>query len=167
MKTKERLRRGSVALLALVAVTVAAVLVASAAAGTIRGTPRSDTMRGTAAADKLYGNAGNDRLYGLGGNDYLNGGPGNDLVSGGPGADTLVCGPGRDAAIADGSDKIAADCEAVRGVPKPSISGCERFAGRGQRRVARRDLHRGPGEGKSAAGHGRVCNRRRDGDRRE
>jgi hypothetical protein len=104
------------------AVAVAAIVVASAAAGTIRGTPRSDTLRGTARADRLWGNAGNDKLYGLAGNDYLNGGSGNDLVSGGPGADTLVCGPGHDTAIADGSDKIAAGCETVQGVPKPSVS---------------------------------------------
>jgi hypothetical protein len=97
-------------------------MVASAAAGTIRGTPKGDTLRGSAAADKLYGNAGNDKLYGLAGNDYLNGGLGNDVLSGGPGADTLVCGPGRDTAFADGSDKIAADCETVKGVPKPSVS---------------------------------------------
>jgi hypothetical protein len=116
------LQRRPLVALGLAAATITAILVASAAAGTIRGTPRADTLRGTPAADKLYGNGGNDRLYGLAGNDYLNGGPGNDLVSGGPGADTLVCGPGRDTAIADGSDKIAADCETVHGVPKPSLS---------------------------------------------
>jgi Calx-beta domain/RTX calcium-binding nonapeptide repeat (4 copies) len=122
MNTKSRVRRGSVAPLSLVVVAIAAVVVSSAAAGTIRGTAKSETLRGTAAADKLYGNAGNDKLYGFAGNDYVNGGPGNDLVSGGPGADTLVCGPGRDTAVADGSDKIAADCETVQGVPKPSVS---------------------------------------------
>jgi Calx-beta domain/RTX calcium-binding nonapeptide repeat (4 copies) len=122
MHTKEKLRRRLLGPLGLVALTIAAVVATSAAAGTIRGTPKTDTLRGTAAADKLYGNAGNDRLYGLAGNDYLNGGSGNDLVSGGPGVDTLVCGPGRDTAIADGSDKIAADCETVQGVPKPSLS---------------------------------------------
>ena len=118
MGTRRDLRRPLMGLV----LAVAAIVVASAAAGTIRGTPRGDMLRGTAAADKLYGNAGNDKLYGLAGNDYLNGGPGNDLVSGGPGADTLVCGPGHDTAIADGSDKIAADCETVQGVPKPTVS---------------------------------------------
>jgi Calx-beta domain-containing protein/hemolysin type calcium-binding protein len=121
MRTRRRLR-GPFVGLALAAATVAAIVVASAAAGTIRGTPKSDTLRGSAKADKLYGNAGNDKLYGLAGNDYLNGGLGNDVLSGGPGADTLVCGPGRDSAIADGSDKIAADCETVKGVPKPTVS---------------------------------------------
>jgi Calx-beta domain/RTX calcium-binding nonapeptide repeat (4 copies) len=125
MCTNRRLRQPSprsAAGGALLVGALAAIVVTSAAAGTIRGTPRNDTLRGTAAADKLYGNAGNDKLYGLAGNDYLNGGPGNDLVSGGPGADTLVCGPGRDIALADGSDKIAADCETVQGVPKPTVS---------------------------------------------
>ena len=122
MNTKRKLWRHSLAPLGVVALTIAAVVVSSAAAGTVRGTPKADTMRGTASADKLYGNGGNDKLYGLAGNDYLNGGPGNDVVSGGPGADTLVCGPGRDTAIADGSDRIAADCESVQGVPKQALS---------------------------------------------
>jgi hypothetical protein len=37
---------------------------------------------------------------------------------GGVGADTLQCGPGRDTAIRDVPDKVARDCEVVRG-PKP------------------------------------------------
>jgi hypothetical protein len=106
----------------LLVATVAAIVVASAGAAVIRGTPRADTLRGTAAADRLYGSGGNDHLFGLAGNDYLNSGPGNDVVTGGPGADTLVCGPGRDTAVADGSDKIAADCETVQGMPKPPLS---------------------------------------------
>jgi Calx-beta domain/RTX calcium-binding nonapeptide repeat (4 copies) len=121
MQRKRRLR-GPLSALGLACATIAAIVVASAAAGTIRGTPRNDTLRGTATADKLYGNGGNDKLFGLAGKDYLNGGLGNDVLSGGPGADTLVCGPGRDSAIADGSDKIAADCETVQGVPKPTVS---------------------------------------------
>jgi Calx-beta domain/RTX calcium-binding nonapeptide repeat (4 copies) len=121
MGTRQDLRRPLAGVVLAVA-AVAAIVVASAAGGTIRGTPKNDTLRGTAAADRLWGNAGNDKLYGLAGKDYLNGGAGNDLVSGGPGADTLICGPGRDTAIADGSDKIAADCETVQGVPKPSVS---------------------------------------------
>src|SRR6476659_4457122 len=125
MRTRGRLHRVGPrppAGLVLLVGTAAAIAVASAGAAIIRGTPEGDSLRASAAADKLYGNAGNDKLYGLAGNDYLNGGPGNDLVSGGPGADTLVCGPGHDTAIADGSDKIAADCETVQGVPKPTVS---------------------------------------------
>jgi Calx-beta domain/RTX calcium-binding nonapeptide repeat (4 copies) len=121
MRTGLRLER-PLAGLAVAAAMVGVIGIGPAAAGTFRGTPRSDTLRASAAADKLYGNGGNDKLYGFAGNDYLNGGPGNDQLSGGPGADTLVCGPGRDVAIADGSDKIAADCETVQGVPKPSLS---------------------------------------------
>jgi hypothetical protein len=79
-------------------------------ASTIVGTPRDDVLRGTAKADKLYGRAGNDRLFGL---------RGNDVLSGGPGADRLVCGPGRDIARADARDRVAKDCEIVRGLPKP------------------------------------------------
>src|SRR5439155_25411832 len=54
--------------------------------------------------------------------DYLNGGAGKDTLVGGPGADTLACGSGVDTAIADATDKIAADCENVKGVPKPALS---------------------------------------------
>ena len=97
-------------------------VVASVWAGNINGTKQNDTLRGSARADKLYGFAGNDHIFGLGGNDYLNGGPGNDTVSGGPGADVLVCGPGRDIAVADAADKVAADCETVQGLPKPTLS---------------------------------------------
>lgn len=91
-------------------------------AGTIIGTPKNDVVRGTAKADKLYGGAGNDKLYGLAGNDLLVGGPGNDLLVGGPGRDTLQCGPGRDTAQATRDDKVAVDCEVVKGVPKPALS---------------------------------------------
>ena len=47
---------------------------------------------------------------------HVVGGPGNDLVVGGPGADRLMCGPGRDTASGDAKDKVAKDCEVVRGV---------------------------------------------------
>jgi Calx-beta domain-containing protein/hemolysin type calcium-binding protein len=94
-------------------------LVGSAAAATIVGTPRNDVLRGTAKADRLDGKAGNDRLFGLAGNDVLIGGPGNDTLVGGSGADSLKCGAGRDTAMADASDKVAADCENVRGLPPP------------------------------------------------
>jgi hypothetical protein len=120
MHTKRR-PRGRVAGLALAA-TLAAILATAASAGPIRGTPKADTLRGTATVDKLYGLAGNDKLYGLAGNDYLNGGPGNDVLSGGPGADVLACGPGRDIALADPRDRVGADCETVRGLPKPAVA---------------------------------------------
>ena len=90
----------------------------SVRAATVNGTPRNDTLRGGAGADMIYGRAGKDRLYGGPGNDVLVGGPGNDVLVGGVGADTLRCGPGRDTATRDVSDKVALDCEVVRG-PKP------------------------------------------------
>jgi hypothetical protein len=106
----------------LIASLVCAVLfiaTATVGAATITGTPGNDTLRGGAKADKLNGKGGNDRLYGAAGNDVLTGGPGNDLLVGGLGADTLSCGPGRDTASGDAKDRIAKDCEVVKGVPKP------------------------------------------------
>jgi hypothetical protein len=104
---------------AVAALFVAAVLTGSAVASNIVGTPRNDVLRGTAKADRLDGRAGNDRLFGLAGNDVLIGGPGNDTLTGGRGSDTLRCGPGRDRAMADPSDRVAADCERVSGLPPP------------------------------------------------
>ena len=105
--------------LTLVIAVLTAALGGTVWAGTINGTAKSDVLRGGTRADKLFGRAGNDKLYGLAGNDVLNGGTGNDLLVGGPGADTLVCGPGRDQAMADAKDKVAKDCEVVKGLPKP------------------------------------------------
>jgi hypothetical protein len=99
--------------------TLLAVATGSVWAATVNGTARNDTLRGGARADKIYGKGGNDRLYGAGGNDVLVGGPGSDLLVGGAGADTLRCGPGRDRATRDVRDKVASDCEVVRG-PQPS-----------------------------------------------
>jgi Ca2+-binding RTX toxin-like protein len=112
------LRPRSVAISALV-VAVASILVGSALAVNVVGTAKNDTLRGTAKADRLVGQAGDDKLYGLGGKDVLKGGPGNDLVVGGPGADALSCGSGQDMARGDAQDKVAKDCEIVRGVPAP------------------------------------------------
>jgi Ca2+-binding RTX toxin-like protein len=77
---------------------------------TVVGTARNDVLKGTPGPDKLFGKGGNDKLYGYGGNDRL---------TGGPGADRLVCGAGRDTAIADRQDKVARDCEVVKGLRKP------------------------------------------------
>jgi RTX calcium-binding nonapeptide repeat (4 copies) len=105
-------------------------------AATINGTAGNDTLRGGPRADTIYGKGGDDKLYGAGGNDRLIGGPGNDLIVGGPGDDRLIggpgndrlvggpgadiihCGPGRDAVIRDVRDRVARDCEVVRG-PAP------------------------------------------------
>ena len=105
--------------LTLVIAVLTAALGGTVWAGTINGTAKSDVLRGGTRADKLFGRAGNDKLYGLAGNDVLNGGTGNDLLVGGPGADTLECGPGHDQAMADARDKVAKDCEVVKGLPKP------------------------------------------------
>lgn len=95
------------------------LLVASVATGTsmraknIVGSAKADTLRGTKGNDTIVGKGGNDKLYGLAGNDTLNGGPGND---------TLVGGPGKDKVMGDAKDvRPGADCEAVIGLPKPSI----------------------------------------------
>jgi hypothetical protein len=114
-------RPRSVVISALAA-TLASVVVGSAFAANVVGTAKNDTLRGTAKADRLLGRGGNDKLFGLGGGDVLNGGPGNDVLVGGPGADKLACGPGRDTAMADALDKVAADCEAIKGLPKPELS---------------------------------------------
>ena len=96
-----------------------ALLVATATVGaaTVKGTAGNDTLRGGVAADRLDGKAGNDKLYGLAGNDTLVGGAGNDLLVGGAGADRLTCGAGRDIARGDARDRVAADCEVVKGIP--------------------------------------------------
>jgi hypothetical protein len=100
---------------------VVALLVAASAVGaaTITGTAGNDTLRGTPAADRLTGKGGNDKLYGAAGNDVLVGGAGSDLLVGGAGADRLSCGAGRDTARGDARDRIADDCEVVKGVPTP------------------------------------------------
>lgn len=95
-----------------------------ASAGTIwaaelPGGPGNDVLRGTPGADKLYGKGGNDRLLGRAGNDVLVGGPGNDVLTGGRGADRLTCGGGRDRANADRRDRVAKDCEVVKGITGP------------------------------------------------
>jgi len=110
-----------VARIRILTVVVAGSLIATGTvpASTIVGTARHDTLRGTPKSDKLYGKAGNDKLFGLGGNDVLVGGAGGDLLVGGAGADRLACGHGRDIARADARDKVAKDCEVVKGLVKP------------------------------------------------
>jgi hypothetical protein len=103
----------------IVPLVVGAALLTAATVGaaTITGTAGNDTLRGSAAADRLTGKGGNDKLYGAAGNDVLAGGAGNDLLVGGPGADRLACGAGADTARGDAQDKIAGDCEVVKGIP--------------------------------------------------
>lgn len=149
------LRPRSVAISALVA-AVASILVGSALAANIAGTPKNDTLRGTAKADRILGQGGNDKLYGLGGNDVLNGGPGNDVLTGGAGADNLTCGPGRDTALADAQDKLSADCETIKGLPKPRPLRRGPGERRGEQRHDGRAVLRLPRQGEPAEGDGRV-----------
>jgi pimeloyl-ACP methyl ester carboxylesterase len=105
-----------------VSVPLALSVLASAAtisAAVRPGGPGNDVLRGTPGADKLYGKGGNDSLLGRAGNDLLVGGPGNDILTGGRGADRLICGRGRDRANADRRDRVAKDCEVVKGITKP------------------------------------------------
>jgi hypothetical protein len=102
---------------AVLVLGVALLAAGTVGAATITGTAGNDTLRGGTAADTLTGKGGNDKLYGAAGNDVLIGGRGNDLLVGGRGADKLSCGAGRDTARGDARDKIAADCEIVKGVP--------------------------------------------------
>jgi Ca2+-binding RTX toxin-like protein len=69
----------------------------------------------------LSGGAGNDKLDGGAGADTLDGGAGDDTLTARDGAiDTLACGVGQDGGIADATDVIGADCEAVV-VPAASL----------------------------------------------
>lgn len=86
------------------------LVVASAFAANIAGTGGNDVLRGTPKADKLNGGAGNDRLYGMAGNDRL---------IGGGGVDRFFCGAGVDFVSAQGTEKVARDCETVKRVVDP------------------------------------------------
>ena len=109
---------------------VLALLLASAAAAdgrvrnggsradTLLGTPRADVLRGFAGPDVLVGGRGPDRLVGGAGRDRLIGGPGDDDLRARDGVrDVVSCGPGRDRAVVDARDRVARDCEVVRGRP--------------------------------------------------
>jgi hypothetical protein len=80
----------------LAAAGAALVLAASSDAGRIVGTGRADLLLGTPRADRIVARAGNDRV---------------DVAGGG--RDRVSCGAGADLVAADGSDRIAADCEVV------------------------------------------------------
>lgn len=111
--------RGTVAVLLVGGVLLAAGGSASPAAGTdagqaplclglpatyvgtdgaddLRGTAGDDVIVGLGGDDFIVGYGGNDRICGGAGNDTITAGPGNDRVQGGPGKDVIVGGPGRD-----------------------------------------------------------------------
>ena len=104
-------RRITIATTAMsVATAVASIVVASAFTANITGTAGNDVLRGTPKADRLNGGAGNDRLHGLAGNDRLNGGAG---------IDRFFCGAGYDIVSAQGTERVARDCEVVKRVIAP------------------------------------------------
>jgi hypothetical protein len=82
----------------------------------INGTPGPDDLRGTALRDLIDGRGGADEIVGGGGNDRISGGPGDDTISSKDRyRDTIRCGSGVDSVVADYRDRIARDCERVRG----------------------------------------------------
>jgi Ca2+-binding RTX toxin-like protein len=85
-------------------------------ADTARGRTGIDRLVGGAGADRLFGERGKDKLVGGKGKDFLVGGKGKDKfkVKGG-GADQVNCGKGKDVVIASAKDKVAANCERVKG----------------------------------------------------
>ncbi len=91
----------------VLALALGSIVVASALAANIVGTTGNDVLRGTPKADRLHGGAGNDRLYGLAGDDRLNGGAG---------IDRFFCGAGYDIVSAQGTERVAGDCELVKRV---------------------------------------------------
>lgn len=103
----------------VVALTLSLSLVDRAWTKNISGTPRSDVLTGTRAGDVINGKGGNDIIRGLGGNDRLIGGSGNDRITGGAGADQISCGAGDDVVFADAKDRVAPDCETVKGLAPP------------------------------------------------
>ncbi|HMJ37085.1 MAG TPA: hypothetical protein VK501_24485 [Baekduia sp.] len=91
---------------------------------TIAGRSGDDRIFGEDGDDQITGDRGSDRISGGAGDDALFGNLGPDVVAGGSGddrinvvrgeTDTVRCGSGRDVVLADGDDRVAADCEDVR-----------------------------------------------------
>jgi Ca2+-binding RTX toxin-like protein len=101
----------------------------------IFGTDKANVLRGTAKSDFIDGRGGNDVLQGLAGDDKLYGGAGTDRLIGGAGSDLILCGRGRDVAIADRLDRVARDCEDVRGGSPPARVVPEQLLGVWKRNV--------------------------------
>ncbi len=110
------------------------VLIGSGGTDALNGGTGNDRLSGGSSADRLVGSSGDDRLVGGSSHDRLTGGTGDDDLSGGSGRDDLSggsgtdtfdvrdgardrvdCGSGRDSVTADRSDRVARDCERVRG----------------------------------------------------
>jgi Ca2+-binding RTX toxin-like protein len=99
----------------------------------LHGGAGDDTIAGRSGDDRIFGEDGDDQITGDRGADHISGGAGNDtifgnlapdVIAGGSGddrinvvrgeIDTVRCGPGHDVVLADGHDRVAADCEDVR-----------------------------------------------------
>src|ERR671915_895549 len=92
--------------LVALALALLALLAGAAAAARIEGTSRPQRVAGTAAADLIIPRGGADRVLAGRGNDRV-------VVQYDGSVDTVSCGAGRDVVTADGSDRVAADCELV------------------------------------------------------
>ena len=68
--------------------------------------------------DRLSGDQGNDVITPDGGHDVVDSGAGDDYVLAADDhmRDVISCGPGNDRVRADGTDRVARDCEDVRRV---------------------------------------------------
>ncbi len=76
-----------------------------------------DCLAGGRGADELIGGAGSDRFYPGPGRDTVDGGRGGDEVRAADGfRDRIECGRGRDIVHGDPEDRVAKNCERVRGV---------------------------------------------------
>lgn len=73
-----------------------------------------DRLDGGDGDDRLVGNTGVDHLVGEGGDDYIDA-QFNERESYGPPGDRIDCGPGHDTVKANTYDRIARDCEVVKG----------------------------------------------------
>jgi Ca2+-binding RTX toxin-like protein len=81
----------------------------------IFGEDGDDQITGDRGADRIAGGAGDDTIFGNLGPDVVAGGSGDDRVNVVRGEiDTVRCGSGHDVVLADGHDRVAADCEDVR-----------------------------------------------------
>jgi Ca2+-binding RTX toxin-like protein len=81
----------------------------------IFGEDGDDQITGDRGADRISGGAGNDTIFGNLAPDVIAGGSGDDRINVVRGEiDTVRCGSGHDVVLADGHDRVAADCEDVR-----------------------------------------------------
>lgn len=82
----------------------------------IRGGGKADLLKAGAGADKVSGGGGDDRLNAGTGRDKLGGGTADDVIRATDGErDIVKCGAGKDVAIVDRRDRVAPNCERLRG----------------------------------------------------